>query len=360
MDSPLYGIKLFFADGTFDPEFYAISDRIWFFRDERSYYIVRIAFLFDLITFSSYSATACLFAVLSFVGGWMLYLTFYKKSPENYHLLALAVLFVPSVIFWGSGLMKDTVTLAFIGIATYEIDRLVTQRKLGLIHILLLIISLYSIFVIRKFLLQAYLPAVVLWIAALKYRSIESSMLRTLFLPFVMIIIVVLSYWSVVKIGEGDKRYALEQLGETSRITAYDIRYWTGKDAGSGYSLGELDGTLTGMIRLAPQAINVTLFRPYPWEIRNVLMIFSSVESAAMFFVTIYCLFKYWPRIRKNWKSPEVLFCLTFALVFAFGVGISTFNFGSLARYKIPLLPFYLTAFVLLCTPPKEQEQWTE
>jgi hypothetical protein len=33
--------------------------------------------------------------------------------------LAYAILFIPSVIFWGSGFMKDTITLSCIGWVTH-------------------------------------------------------------------------------------------------------------------------------------------------------------------------------------------------------------------------------------------------
>jgi hypothetical protein len=59
-------------------------------------------------------------------------------------------------------------------------------------------------------------------------------------------------------------------------------------------------------------------------------------------------LFKVKWRVFQYFKSPEVVFCLIFSLVFAFGVGISTYNFGSLARYKIPLFPYYFTALAVI------------
>ena len=39
---------------------------------------------------------------------------------------------------------------------------------------------------------------------------------------------------------------------------------------------------------------------------------------------------------------------IIFSLFFAFAVGISTSNFGSLVRYRIPLLPFYVSSLVII------------
>jgi len=156
-------------------------------------------------------------------------------------------------------------------------------------------------------------------------------------------------YLAINEISKHDTRYALDRLGETAMITAMDIGYWTGKDAGSKYSLGIPDQSVTGMLSKAPLAINVSLFRPYLWEIRNPLMLITGLESFLFLVLTIYTMWKIgWRGIKIGLKDPTVVFCLLFAFTFAFAVGISTYNFGSLARYKIPLLPFYLSALVLL------------
>jgi len=47
-------------------------------------------------------------------------------------------------------------------------------------------------------------------------------------------------------------------------------------------------------------------------------------------------------------NDPTIQFCLIFSVIFAFAVGISSYNFGALSRYKIPCLPFYAVALVLI------------
>ena len=168
-----------------------------------------------------------------------------------------------------------------------------------------------------------------------------------MFAPFMVCLIIVSSYFMVVKVSEDDARYSVTKIAETARITAYDIRYFTGRDAGSGYSLGELDGTFSSMFRLAPQAINVTLFRPYIWEVINPLMFISALESLALILFVLFTLVKNNVSILTIFRNHNIAFALAFSIVFAFGVGISTYNFGTLARYKIPLLPFFIAALVI-------------
>jgi len=347
-DDPLLGLKLLFGDKSDEIGIYKYSSHIPFFRDSSSFMIIRIAAILDLFTFSAYSATAVLFAVFGFIGLWALFKSFYELYPWLHKAIAIAVLFIPSVIFWGSGLLKDTVTLACLGLTTFYIKRLFVDHKIRTYYVVLLLFNMYLIFSIKKYILLCYAPSVLLWIFMTNLSAIKSTLIKVLVFPFVIVVIGVFGYFAVVQIGKDDPRYAMNQIANTAMITAYDIAYQTGRDAGSTYSLGELDGTLGSMVRLAPQAINVSLFRPYLWEVRNPLMLMSAFESLAFFMLTIYIAFKKGKTLVASLANPHVMFCLVFSITFAFATGISSYNFGTLSRYKIPLLPFYAMALILI------------
>lgn len=340
MDNPTIGMEMILSDGKPKGSFFKYSSQIPFFSDRSSYFIVKLAALFDLVTFSSYLSTALIFTILSFIGMWMLFITFYKRYSDLHFELAIACFFIPSVFFWGSGLLKDTLMLACLGILTFETDRLFFQKKFSIGHIMLFCASLLCIFAVKKFILQAFLPAVIVWVYMVNFGKIRSTLIRIMIFPFLIGIFLTSSYYTAVKVGEGDKKYAIENIAKTAKITAYDIRYQTGKDAGSGYALGELDGSFGSMLALGPAAINVTLFRPYLWEVNNPLMLLSAVESFVLLIIIAWLLIKFGLKVFKSLRNPDILFCLLFSMAFAFAVGVSSYNFGTLSRYKIPLLPY--------------------
>lgn len=351
MDSPLEGIRIYFAHGTYGPGLWEIADQIWFWRDPRSFFVIQMATIFDLFTFSTYSATAVLFSVVAFIGGWMLYLVFYKSHPHAHQVLAFCCLFVPSVVFWGSGLLKDTVTLAFAGMSTFCFYKILIEKRISIGYLVLLVVSFYVIYSIKKYILISLVIGLIVWIASRFYFQVRSYMLRILLVPIVLIVSLAITYVSISKITEDDARYSLENIAQTSKITAYDIRYGWGARTGdgSGYSLGELDGSWQSMILVAPGAVNVSLFRPYLWEANNPLMALSALES----FITLLATILVFIQVRSYlfyYIRAEVIFCLVFALIFAFGVGASSYNFGTLSRYKIPLLPFYWSALAIIYT----------
>ncbi|MGJ3234467.1 hypothetical protein [Marivirga sp.] len=343
------GFKLLTADGEFDPETYKYSSKIWMYRDTTSYFVVRIAAVFGVLTYNSYAGVALFFAFFSFWGLWLMYQSFCNIYPELKLQFAIAIFFVPTVFFWGSGILKDTVTLGASGFLVYAFIQIFFERKKLVLNIILLLLSIYIITSIKLYIFLCLMPALILWYFFYRIGRIPSLVARVMVAPFLLTIGVALAYFVALKAGEDNSRYALDQIAETAQVTAYDIRYWTGKDAGSGYSLGELDGTFGSMIRLAPQAINVSLFRPYLWEVNNPLMLLSALEALFLLGLTIRLFYRNrFIHITQSIRSPIILFCLIFAIIFAFGVGISTYNFGTLSRYRIVMVPFYLMAVFML------------
>jgi hypothetical protein len=347
VDSPLKGFQIFFYGPQKVDGVYEYTSRILFLNDPGSFAIVRLAFLCDLITFSSYSATAVLFSIFSFIGMWMFFLTFYKMYPHLHKRLAIAAFFVPSVFFWGSGLLKDTITLACLGIAVYMTHQIFIRNRITFLNVVLLPFVLFIIFKIKIYILLTFLPTAIVWILLSRLKNIRYTLVKFLLFPFVILGSISLAYLAILRTGEGSTKYSVDNLAKTAQITAYDIRYYTGKDAGSGYSLGELDGSFASMLRLAPAAINVTLFRPYLWEVKNPLMLLAALEGFAFLIAVLYVIVIAKNLIFKAIFNPNVLFVFMFSIVFAFAVGVSTFNFGTLVRYKIPMLPFFVVMLVL-------------
>jgi hypothetical protein len=132
-------------------------------------------------------------------------------------------------------------------------------------------------------------------------------------------------------------------------------------EEGSKYDLGKIEPTPIGMATKIPAGIIVTLFRPYLWEVKKPIMLLSSLEGLAFIILTLMVFYKvgFFNTIKKIAKDPNLLFFFIFSMIFAFAVGISTGNFGTLSRYKIPCMPFFAALLLILYyqhkTPSKNQ-----
>ena len=350
-DSFSTGLQLLLADGEYTPDTFQYATRMYWFRSPTEYFVIRVIAVLGLFTFHTYSAIAVLFAVLSFSGVWALFRTFYKLFPALHRKLAIAVLFLPSVVFWGSGILKDSITLGALGWATWAIVRIFFERKGAWVATTILLLALYTIYAVKIYIVLCFLPAALLWVFLSNIDRLRSVVVRALVTPVILVLVITLSYFAVIEIGKDNARYSVDKLSETAEITARYLTYVGESQGGSVYTLGDdFDFSPLGMLRKFPLAVNVTLFRPYLWEAYNPVMLLSALESFFTLVLTVYILFQVGlGRLFRNLASkPVVVFCLLFAIAFSFSVGISTYNFGSLVRYKIPMFPFYLSGLFIL------------
>ena len=159
-----------------------------------------------------------------------------------------------------------------------------------------------------------------------------------------------MAVYAATNLTKGDNQYDVDKIGERSKITSDYLYRISLEQNGSGYHLGELDGSIGSMVKLAPQAIGTTLFRPFIWETRNPVMLLSALEAGFFLFFTLR-IFRQTGVVRTLGiigKNPILLLCFVFSLAFSASVGITSSNFGTLVRYKIPMIPFYLGGLYML------------
>ena len=79
-------------------------------------------------------------------------------------------------------------------------------------------------------------------------------------------------------------------------------------------------------------------------------MLQASIESIFIFFLTIGIFLRAGPSsfIKYPLKDPLLAFAISFGILYAFGVGVTSNNFGALVRYKIPAIPMYLCALYMI------------
>lgn len=350
-DSFSAGWQLLTTDGTVTPaiEPYT-SQMVWFGKGSNEYFVVRMAGVGALLGFNTYSVTALLFSVVSFTGIWAMYMTFAKIRPQVYKELAVAVFYLPSVFFWGSGLLKDSLCMGGLGWLFYSFYRGAIEKKNILRCVIIGALAISTIASMKVYILLAFVPPAALWVFNENTRRIKSPAVRWVAKPFLLIAGSAVAIYAMGSIAAADERFKLDKIGEQSKLTATYLQGVSQTEKGSGYNIGEQDGTIGGMAKLAPQAVVVALFRPFLWEARNPTMALSALEATYFLILTARIIFRvgFFKTIKTVTSTPILTLCFVFSLIFAISVGISSGNFGTLVRYKIPLMPFYLAGLYIL------------
>ena len=347
-DSPAVGFKLLLANGEFDSQTAPYAARMEWYSASTEYFVVRIAAFFALFCFNTYTIVALLFASLSFAGIWAMYVTFLRIYPLAYKRLALAVFFLPSVFFWGSGLMKDSLCMGALGWVFYGFYHVFILKRHLVTASVLGTIGIYILVSVKVYILLSFLPPALLWVFNANNQRIKSAGLRLFLKPFFILLGLAAGYIGATRLTAGDERYDVDKIGERTKI---NYKYLTSQVAnGSAYSIGSFDGSPGSLIKVAPQAVVVSIFRPFLFEARNPVMLLSALEATLFLWLTVSLFYKTGvvKSLRLISSQPILSFCFIFSIIFAIGVGTNSGNFGTLVRYKIPLMPFYLSALYIM------------
>ncbi|MEQ8810595.1 MAG: hypothetical protein RIE59_16110, partial [Imperialibacter sp.] len=226
LDSPTKAVSLILAGRDYPNDAFDYASRIIFFGDLPSYSIVRVAGLLAIFTLNSYYAISVCFAVISFSGTWALFYALDKYSPSIGKWTALAVLFIPSVFFWGSGILKDTLTFASLGFFIYSLLEIVKWKRVALLNFIILLGSTYLLYHIKIYIALSLIPGAVLFIYIFYFsQAVKSTVMRILLTPILIVGVLYSMYFAALKLGEDNRKYSLDSMVETARVSAEWLYY---------------------------------------------------------------------------------------------------------------------------------------
>lgn len=322
-----------------------------YFSDPKATMVVRLTWWMSLISLKSFIGTTIILAWISYYPIWRLYQTLVKEFPSLSKQFAFSLLFIPSVIFWGSGLLKDTITFSAVCLFASSYSIMLIQKRNVFKNLLLLVLAAYLLISIKPYIFFALLPGSVLWFGGIQISKLKNKLVRSMTAPFLIIVSLISGYIMLSLMGNFLGDYAIENVLDKAIVTQQDLK--NDRYQGSSWDIGEFDPTFSGILSKAPLAINAALFRPYIWECSNPAMMMSGIENMILLIFTIFLLIKLrvYNVFRLMFRHRILFFTVFFSLFFAFSVGLTTSNFGSLVRYKIPAIPFFvLSLFIIKAT----------
>jgi hypothetical protein len=367
--------------------------------------LIRFNALICLFSFGNYHVHTVFMCFLSLVGLNGIYKTFLPYLWNKKKELFAIVFLLPSVLFWGSGVLKEGLILFAMGMFIYHWHKLISE-KFSLVRIIFVLLFAGLLSITKIYVLAILFPACIAytWLVKTKYKFPEIKFLVVLIvyilggifllgidIPFMLME----KQRQTINIARGgsylgdEKSERFVYIGpeiqnriirlkdkpgyckivpgvsyiswnlKTHLDTLYvkhssdTNTYWIYYDqsaAGSAIEIPVLDGTFFSIIKNSPVAFFNTAFRPHIFEIKNPLMFLSGIEN---FFVLLFILlYIFFFRIeRKN--IGLIYFCATIVILLFVLIGLTTPILGAVVRYKIPALPFFLMLFLLVLDKKK-------
>lgn len=302
--------------------------------------IIQFNAFVHLFSFGYYNVHTVFMCFLSLVGLTGIYKTFVLLLKNKSKELAFAVFLIPSVLFWGSGVLKEGIILFALGLFIfYSYHYLFSKRSLiGFVWIVFsaIILAFTKIYVFAA-IMPCFLALILIKTTGNKYVFVK--FLGVHFLLFIMAINVyrVNNEWDVLK-SLKHKQWAFTEIAKRG-------------NAGSLIATRTLQPNTIGLIENTPEAITNTLFRPHLFEAGSLFMFMSALENLLLILLIIASVVFF----KKPHKEALPLLYLSIFFVFSLALLIGLVNpvLGSIVRFRIPLLPFLAIIFILLLDKEK-------
>ncbi len=331
----------------------------WLYGDPRSYMVIRLISPLMILAFRSYFLTTILVSWVTYEGLWRLYLMFVRYYPHLMSSLAIAVLFMPSTVFWGSGIMKDPFTLSATGLFVSLVDHVLVRRNVKFRSILGGLIAAWLLIALKPYIILVLFPGTMYWVFNQRIKRIKNALVKFVLIPVVFAGLGGLSLWVLNSLSGSLGKFSLDEALNTATVTSTYLR--SEQVGGNNFNIGEFETTWLGAAGKFVPATMAGLYRPYMWDVANIVMLFSALENTFLLLMTIRLLWRT-KLVRLGhaiFADPLVAFSLLFTVCFGFMIGITTSNFGSLVRFKIPMLPFFVSglyiALKMYSLPPKSR-----
>ena len=294
--------------------------------------IIRINTVLRFFSYGSVYIHSLFFCFFSFIGLVALYRAlqlFFEKDLG--HSLILPIFFIPSILFWSSGLLKETLVIFFLGLLFFTSMKLFAMKNI-LVNLLLSMLCLRFLymskpFIALSFLISFYVMGTLYFKGYLRVVSILVATLAVTWFFYAHNTFICEIMTSLI-----NKRNEFVTLGLKMKAgSLVDERIYTG-------------GCLTPL-KLVPMGIYNMFMQPFVWSHGLFEKLFG-VENVLVLLFTIFALFHF--QKPKGVKLQLAVFCFVFFILNYTLIGITVPIIGALVRYKIFGLLFYLIMLVCL------------
>lgn len=311
--------------------------------------VILVTGIIFAVTGVSRFAGSFVFSWLCFGGQVLMWRAFRRAVPEGEsRRYAQLVLFWPSLLFWPSSLGKEALMVACVGIASYGASQILGE-KVMFAGIVTFIAGSAGLLFIRPH--MALIAIVSLLVASMvgSVQGVRSSPSPRRALVRVAALVVLIGAASVATTQVTALFGSVGAPGEVG-IEA-NLAKTTARTAQGG---SEFTPIAVSTPTELPAGIVTVLFRPFPWEARNVASLIAASEGLLLLALAVAGRRRLLTWVRTILKRPYLVYAVTYALVFIVAFSYLG-NFGILARQRVQMLPLALIALAMPLAPRKRR-----
>lgn len=292
--------------------------------------LIKLLAVFNVFSGGNYYINVIFFNALSFWGLYLIYFVAKKHIQKNGLLIFCIVFFLPSCLFWNSGIDKDGLIVFFTGTLIYAVHYCITvKRTVGQLGVCVL--SFVFIFLLRNINALILLPAIAAWWISVKVVPARP------YLSYLIVYSACIVFF-FLSVSFPSKFNLPLKLAEKQH------QFLT-LEANTVLPLTPLKPTIKSYAEVLPQAVNHVFLRPYITEIKSPFHLMAFAEMILI--ITIILLAVLWgaKHMLRQLLQPFCLFLIMVSLGGLLITGYTVPFTGAIVRYKalyivLLLLPF--------------------
>ena len=339
-DYPLYSLKYIFFGTSFLKEVpMDIPQRLMFGGGTAK--VIQIGYAISFLCFNRFLFISFFFTLIGFLGNWRLFLFFNKIFPSISRGNAFAFLFLPSSLMWTSGLMKEPLVFLSLALILEGFYTSLIKKNKKIVGFLSFILGGWLLIKVKAYIFLSIGPALLIWKISLVLKSITDYKLKVVLIPIIIgLLIIGLSSISLV-VSSMAKDLAVENLTENVQTR---MEHWNSREYGSSYKIPNIELSPGGIIKVIPNLYVLGLMRPFIWESTKPIILVTGIETFITLLLIIYVFFKrgLFKSIKIIFSRPLLIGIVVYSLIFFPVVALTSGTFGTLVRYRVPCLPFFL------------------
>lgn len=309
----------------------------------RAFFTAKLVSLVNLVTYNNYWLSGIYFSFFSYLGMWYLANMLASKFENTKYYSAIAFLFFPSVVFWSSGITKESVVMGCLCfIVGFSIPYLIISQKISYPRIILMALFLWILLKLKYYYVGVLIPIMaanfIVAFLRLNFKFVQKNY-YTHFGSWLLVFALILLFASTIHPNLRAGNF-LESM-VTTHNQIYELS--SPEDL---IAYNKLDPTISSILINLPKALYSGLYRPSLLDARTTFQYWVGFENLILIILTIGALF----RLFRNQRFPHrilIFSIVAYILILASFMALSSPNFGTLVRYKIAFLPFFIYIIIV-------------
>lgn len=306
--------------------------------ENRTLFFVKIVSLFALIANNNYWIVSLYFSLFSFFSLWWLTRVIDQFFPTQTWSAVFAFMIYPSCVFWSSGVIKETMAMMSLCFLAGVFVQIWMKRRPAYVQLLMAIISLWILWSLKYYYAALFIPVVsaallTRWFVEVRMKPTSRSAYRefVLFTVLLMVMFFVVTFIHPNFYPQRILQVIVENYYSFIEASHPDkvIHFY------------KLEPTLGSIVMNMPWAFLSGLLRPFIWESTNIFQVLVSIENIFLAILIILSI-KNIHHLAKSNHRLLLFSILTYCFLLCVLLALSAPNFGTLVRYKIGFLPFFV------------------